>query len=66
MERAGTPATVVITEAFQSVVASHAAKLGMPGYHSLVVPHPIWSRGTDGLRALAQGLAESGLAQLAT
>ena len=40
MEQRGTPATVLITEPFQTVVASNAAKLGAPGYHSLTVAAP--------------------------
>ena len=64
IESEGTPATVLITEPFQGIVASHAAKLGAPGYHSLVVPHPIWSRDPDALRALAGQLVDAALAQL--
>ena len=48
------PATVLITEPFQGIVASHAARLGAPGYHALVVPHPIWSKDEAGLEALAR------------
>ena len=50
LEQQGTPATVLITEPFQSVVASSAAKLGAPGYHSLVVPHPVWGKDEAALR----------------
>ena len=31
LEEAGVPATVLITEPFQGIVASHAVRLGMPG-----------------------------------
>lgn len=64
VESAGTPATVLITEPFQVTVASTAAKLGAPGYHSLVVPHPIWGKDEEGLRSLARGLVDTALAQL--
>jgi len=64
IEGQGTPATVLITEPFAPIVASHAAKLGAPGYHSLVVPHPIWAKDSDGLRDLARGLVDTALAQL--
>jgi hypothetical protein len=64
LEEAGVPATVLITEPFQGIVASHASKLGLPGYHSLVVPHPVWSRDEDGLRALARQVADVAVAQL--
>lgn len=65
IERAGTPATVLVTEPFQGLVATHAVRLGAPGYHSLVVPHPVWGRDEDGLRALARGVAGAARAQLA-
>jgi hypothetical protein len=64
IEQQGTPATVLITEPFQTVVASNAAKLGAPGYHSLVVPHPIWGKDEAALRELANSIAERAVAQL--
>jgi hypothetical protein len=64
IEQQGTPATVLITEPFQTVVASNAAKLGAPGYHSLVVPHPIWGKDEAALRELALSIVEKALAQL--
>jgi hypothetical protein len=64
IELQGTPATVLITEPFQGIVATSAARLGAPGYHSLVVPHPIWGRDEDGLRDLARQLVDAALAQL--
>jgi hypothetical protein len=64
IEERGTPATVLITEPFQAVVASSAAKLGAPGYHSLVVPHPIWGKDETELRELARSIAAQAMAQL--
>lgn len=64
LEQAGVPATVLITEPFQGIVASHAARLGAPGYHALVVPHPIWSKDETGLEALARQVADAAVAQL--
>ena len=64
LEEAGVPATVLITEPFQGIVASHAARLGAPGYHALVVPHPVWSKDEAGLAALARQVADTALAQL--
>ncbi len=64
LEQQGTPATVLITEPFQSVVASSAAKLGAPGFHSLVVPHPVWGKSEDELRALARPIVPAALKQL--
>ena len=55
---------MLITEPFQGIVATSAARLGAPGYHSLVVPHPIWGKDEDGLRALAQQLVDATVAQL--
>jgi len=64
LEQRGTPATVLITEPFQTVVATNAAKLGAPGYHTLVVPHPIWGKDAEALRALAATIADQAIAQL--
>ena len=64
IEQCGTPATVLITEPFQTVVASNAAKLGVPGYHFLTVPHPIWGKDEAALRELARSIADRAIAQL--
>jgi hypothetical protein len=64
MEERGTAATVVITEPFQTIVASHASKLGAPGYHSLIVPHPVYGRSPQELRLLARSLVGPALDQL--
>ena len=64
IEQRGTPATVLITEPFQTVVASNAAKLGAPGYHNLTVPHPIWGKDEAALRELARSIADRALSQL--
>ena len=64
VEEHGTPATVLITEPFQAIIASHAAKLGAPGYHFLAVPHPVWGKDDEALRALARPLVERALGQL--
>ena len=66
LEQRGTPATVLITEPFQGIVATSAARLGAPGYHSLVVPHPIWNKDDDGLRVLARQILDTALGQLTT
>jgi hypothetical protein len=55
---------VLITEPFQGIVATSAARLGAPGYHSLVVPHPIWGRDEEGLRTLARELVDAAFTQL--
>jgi hypothetical protein len=65
IEERGTPATVLITEPFQMIIASHAAKLGAPGYHSAAVPHPVYGKTDRELRALAAGIVNQVLAQVA-
>ncbi len=64
IEEAGTPATVLITEPFQGLIASGAVKLGAPGYHALVVPHPVWGKDAAELQALAASIADQAYAQL--
>jgi len=64
MERRGVPSTVLITEPFQTLIASLAAKLGAPGYHTLSVPHPVWGKDEDELRALARPIVATAIAQL--
>jgi hypothetical protein len=64
LERAGVPATVLVTEPFTTLIASHAVRLGAPGYHSLTVPHPVWGKSEEELRALVRPLVAPALAQL--
>jgi hypothetical protein len=63
-ERLGVPATVVITDAFVGHVARFSDALGLPGYPTLVVPHPVSSKDHDHLVRLAEGLAGAALAHL--
>jgi hypothetical protein len=64
IEQRGTPATVVITEPFQTIIATHAAKLGAPGFHSVVVPHPVYGKTDAELRELASTMVDRAIAQL--
>jgi hypothetical protein len=57
LEEQGIPATVIITEPFQTLVASTARNLGAPRYPTVVVPHPIASKDEDHLRSLAHSVA---------
>jgi hypothetical protein len=66
LEKLGTPATVLITEPFQSLVADHAVRLGAPGYHALVVPHPVFGKSEAQLGELADALAARAVTQLVT
>jgi hypothetical protein len=64
-ERAGVPATVLITEVFIANVARFADSLGCPGYHSLVVPHPAATKSDEQLRGFAAAVADAAVEQLA-
>jgi len=64
MEERGTPATVVITEPFQTLIATHAAKLGAPGFHSVTVPHPVFGKTDAELQELASTMLDRAIAQL--
>jgi hypothetical protein len=54
----------VITEPFQAIVASGAARLGVPGYHFLAVAHPVWGKDEEQLRELVRPIVPAALAQL--
>jgi hypothetical protein len=58
MEKAGRPATVVISEPFQGRISAYAAKLGAPGYGVAVAPHPVASRTSEYLVDLALQLVD--------
>ena len=64
LEELGIPSTVVITEPFQSMVANQARNLGLPGYHNVMVPHPIYAKDDETLRSLARSVVESVRRQL--
>ena len=53
MEGAGIPSTVLISDVFIGHIASAAVTMGMPGYHTAVVPHPVSSKNNDQLAAFA-------------
>jgi hypothetical protein len=63
-EERGVPATVVITEPFQTIISSHAAKLGAPGFHSIVVPHPVFGKTDEEVSKLAATMVDRALMQL--
>jgi hypothetical protein len=65
LEQLGVPATVLITEPFQRPIAAFAAGLGMPGYRTVVLPHPLSSRDAEYLRRVAEDAAPVALDQLA-
>lgn len=58
MEGAGVPSTVVISDVFTGHVAAFAVTMGMPGYHSAVVPHPVSSKNDAQLAAFADAVAD--------
>jgi hypothetical protein len=59
MESAGVPATVLVSEPFQGRVQSYAAKLGIPAYGVVVVPHPVSSRPASFLAGLVADATEA-------
>ncbi len=63
-ERAGVPATLLITEVFIANVARFSESLGRPGYHSLVVPHPAATKSDEQLRGFAAAIADAAVEQL--
>lgn len=65
MEQAGVPSTVLISDVFGAHVASFAATLGMPGYHSAAVPHPVSSKSDLQLARFAAAVAPRIAEQLA-
>lgn len=64
MEIAGVPATVLISDVFTGNVASFAVTMGMPGYHSAVVPHPVSSKSDEQLAAYAAAVLDQIALQL--
>lgn len=64
IEQLGVPATVMITEPFQGLAASFSVTLGLAGYHSVTVPHPISSKDEAQLERLAALAADTVAAQL--
>ena len=57
---------MMITEPFQVLASAFAAKLGIPGYHNVVMPHPIASKDDEALRKYAIAAADTFARQLAT
>jgi hypothetical protein len=58
MESAGIPSTVLISDVFLGHTASFAVTLGMPGYHSAAVPHPVSSKNQQQLATLASSVVD--------
>lgn len=64
MEIAGVPSTVLISDVFIGNIASFAVAMGMPGYHSAVVPHPVSSKDSEQLAAYAAAVVDQVARQL--
>lgn len=64
MEMAGIPSTVLISDVFIGNIASFAVTMGMPGYHSAVVPHPVSSKSDEQLATYAASVVDQVLRQL--
>lgn len=65
MENAGVPSTVLISDVFTGHIASFAVTMGMPGYHSAVVPHPVSSKDDAQLAKFAAAVTGQIAGQLA-
>ena len=65
-EQLDLPAAVIITEPFQGLVASNAAKLGAPGYPALVLPHPVWGRTASEIDQFVEGIADDAFQRLSS
>lgn len=64
MEGVGVPSTVLISDVFTAHIASFAVTMGMPGYHTAVVPHPVSSKDDDALARMADAVADQVVEQL--
>ena len=64
LEKLGVPATTIITEPFQGLVASYSMRLGAPGYACVILPHPVSSRSDSELEVLAEKAAPQVLRRL--
>jgi hypothetical protein len=53
LERRGTPAAVICTDAFERMGRATAAVAGLADYPFLMVPHPVGRLSPDQLRARA-------------
>ncbi len=58
------PATLVMTEPFAGLADSFATTLGMPGYHRVMLPHPVATRSLSELGELARAVAATVCHQL--
>lgn len=56
-EKAGVPATAIITDRFEQTARVMAQVSGMPDYPFAVIPHPISNNTADVLRAKAEATA---------
>jgi hypothetical protein len=64
MEIAGVPSTVLISDVFIGNIAAFAVTMGMPGYHSAVVQHPVSSKGEEQLAIYAASVVDQVALQL--
>lgn len=64
MEGVGVPSTVLISDVFTAHIASFSVTMGMPGYHTAVVPHPVSSKDDDTLAAYADAVVDAVTEQL--
>ena len=65
MEGAGIPSTVLISDVFVGHIASFSVTMGLPGYHTAVVPHPVSSKDDQQLAVYAASVVDVIAGQLA-
>jgi hypothetical protein len=63
-ERAGRPALLVASSAFQDTAGKQAGALGQPAARRLFVAHPVQDRDDDEMREMARGVVDAALAAL--
>jgi hypothetical protein len=57
VRRRGTAASVIVTDAFLSLLRAYGATLGTPDVLTVPVPHPIATRDVDDVRRLARDVS---------
>jgi hypothetical protein len=57
IERTGTPAVTVVTQAFEAAAAARARALGLPEHPRVVVEHPLASQPPAGVEKMARDAA---------
>ena len=54
-EKLGKPTVPIVTEVFQTLAKTNAARRGMPALRTTFVPHPVWGKTAEQLRSALVG-----------